>query len=48
MLRSRVPASAPTPTVLHWLRRYSAQTPDAPKFTVAADTGRRAWSYAQA
>lgn len=48
VLRSRVPAGRPTATVLHWLRRYAAETPDAALLTVAADGGRRRWTYAQA
>lgn len=38
VLRSRVRAGTPTATVLHWLRRFAAETPDAALLTVA--TGR--------
>ncbi|MER8160830.1 AMP-binding protein [Streptomyces sp. NPDC094472] len=48
VLRSRVPAGTPTPTVLHWLRRFAGETPDAALLTVAAAADRTAWSYAQA
>lgn len=48
ILRSRVPAGRPTPTVLHWLRRYATETPDVALLTVATDDGRRSWTYAEA
>ena len=48
LLRSRVPAGRPTPTVLHWLRRHAITTPDVALLTVAADGGRRSWTYAEA
>lgn len=46
LLRSRIPAGTPAPTVLHWLRRFAAETPDAVLLTVSTGTGRTAWSYA--
>jgi feruloyl-CoA synthase len=48
VLRSRIPAGTATPTVLHWLRRFGAETPDATFLTVATGADRTAWSYAQA
>lgn len=48
VLRSRVPPGRPTPTVLHWLRRYATETPDVALLTVATDRGRRSWTYAEA
>ncbi|WP_021591549.1 AMP-binding protein [Actinomadura welshii] len=48
LLRSRIPAGTPAPTVLHWLRRFAAETPDAVLLTVSTGTGRTAWSYAEA
>ncbi|WP_236787704.1 AMP-binding protein [Amycolatopsis sp. GM8] len=48
VLRSRVPAGTPAPTVLHWLRRFATETPEAALLTTATEAGRTAWSYAEA
>ncbi|MTD55549.1 AMP-binding protein [Amycolatopsis pithecellobii] len=48
VLRSRIPAGRPAPTILHWLRRFATETPGAALLTTATDAGRTAWSYAEA
>ncbi|MCO5973052.1 AMP-binding protein [Actinoallomurus soli] len=48
VLRSRTPAGQAAPTILHWLHRFAVESPDTALLTVAADAGRRSWTYAEA
>lgn len=48
VLRSRVAPSPATPTILHWLRRFSAESPDTALITFSTPEGRQPWTYAAA
>lgn len=48
VLRSRLAASAASPTILHWLRQYADHSPHTALLTFVTDTGRQSWTYAQA